>query len=115
MIRSHRIHLNPTPEQRDYFVRAFGTRRFIYNWGLAEWNRQYQAGEQPSAVALKKQFNAVRGEQFPWTYEVTEFERAASHAALAAVECHQTGKKIRLSTATSDKGLPYDVGSKQRS
>ena len=72
MIRAHRIRLNPTPEQAEYFVRAAGTRRFVYNWGLAEWNRQYQAGEKPSARALKKQFNAIRKEQFPWTYEVTK-------------------------------------------
>jgi len=64
MIRNHRIRLNPTPEQANYFSRAAGTRRFVFNWGLAEWKRQYEAGEKPSALALKKQFNAIKGEQF---------------------------------------------------
>lgn len=72
MIRSHRIRLNPTPEQAQYFARAAGTRRFVYNWGLAEWQRQYEAGGKPSALALKKQFNAIKGEQFPWVYAVTK-------------------------------------------
>ena len=43
--------------------------RFVHNWGLAEWNRQYAAGEQPSAMKLKKQFNAIKREQFPWVME----------------------------------------------
>ena len=53
IVRSHRIRLNPTPDQREYFVRACGTRRFVYNWGLAEWQRQHAACEKPSSVALK--------------------------------------------------------------
>jgi putative transposase len=72
LIKAHKIRLNPTPEQSDYLRRACGTRRFIYNWGLAEWQRQYQAGEKPSALALKKQFNALREVEFPWTYDVTK-------------------------------------------
>jgi putative transposase len=39
---------------------------------LAEWNRQYEAGEKPTALSLKKQFNEIRREQFPWTWEVTK-------------------------------------------
>ncbi len=72
MIKAHKIRLNPTPEQANYFVRASGTRRFVWNWALAEWNRQYEAGEKPSAHKLKKQFNEIRREQFPWTWAVTK-------------------------------------------
>ena len=72
MIRAHRIRLNPNSEQETYFRKACGTRRFVFNLGLAEWKRQYEAGEKPSAFLLKKQFNAIKGEQFPWVYEVTK-------------------------------------------
>jgi putative transposase len=72
MIRAHKIRLNPTPEQANYFARAAGTSRFVWNWALAEWNRQYAAGEKPTALKLKKQFNAIRREHFPWTWEVTK-------------------------------------------
>ena len=44
----------------------------MWNWALAEWNRQYEAGEKPTALKLKKQFNQIRREQFPWTWEVTK-------------------------------------------
>src|SRR6266487_1822796 len=72
MIKAHKIRLHPTPEQAAYFVRAAGVARFVWNWALAEWKRHYEAGEKPTALGLKKQFNAIRREQFPWTWEVTK-------------------------------------------
>jgi putative transposase len=85
-ITAHKIRLHPTPEQDDYLRRAAGSRRFIYNWGLDQWQQQYAAyqAEQatvpatdrklkpPTAMDLKKQFNAIREAQFPWTYDVTK-------------------------------------------
>jgi putative transposase len=72
MIRAHKIRLNPTSEQANSFARATGVARFVWNWALAEWNRQYEAGEKPTALKLKKQCNAIRREQFPWTWDVTK-------------------------------------------
>jgi putative transposase len=46
---AHKIQLIPTPKQEIYLRRASGTARFAYNWGLAEWNRQYAAGEKRRA------------------------------------------------------------------
>ena len=80
MIRSHRIELVPTPEQETYFRRACGTARFAYNWGLQRWNELHAAGEKPTVFVLKKELNAIKGEQFPWMYEVT---KCAPEAALA--------------------------------
>ncbi|WP_420799503.1 RNA-guided endonuclease InsQ/TnpB family protein [Ktedonobacter robiniae] len=78
--------MNPTPEQIEYLKRACGTKRFIYNWGREQWEKQYQAykleqdavpeGERvlnpPNALALKKQFHALRETAYPWTYDVTK-------------------------------------------
>jgi putative transposase len=73
MIRAHKIRLNPTPEQVIYFRQACGTSRFAYNWGLARWKEQKKAGlENYGAMALKKEFNAIKREQFPWALEVTK-------------------------------------------
>jgi putative transposase len=72
MIKAHKIRLHPTPEQANYFARAAGLARFVFNWALSEWKSQYEAGGKPNATALKKQFNAIRREQFPWSYEVTK-------------------------------------------
>jgi transposase len=43
MLIAHRIALDPTNKQRTYFARASGVARFSYNWGLAEWKRQFEA------------------------------------------------------------------------
>src|SRR5947207_7652226 len=72
MIKAHKIRLHPTSEQKVYFAKAAGTARFVWNWALAEWNRQYEAGEKPTALKLKKQFNEIRREHFPWTWNVTK-------------------------------------------
>ena len=72
MLRAHKIRLNPTPEQEQWLLQACGVARFCYNWGLAEWKRQYELGEKPSAYKLKKQLNAVKRQEHPWMYDVTK-------------------------------------------
>jgi putative transposase len=72
MIKAHKIRLHPSGEQQVYFAKAAGTARFVWNWALAEWNRQSKAGEKPSALKLKKQVLEIRRDQFPWTWEVTK-------------------------------------------
>jgi putative transposase len=72
MLLAHKIALDPNVVQRVYFARAAGTARFAYNWALAEWKRQYKAGEKPNATALRRQLNAIKRAQFPWMYDVTK-------------------------------------------
>ncbi len=72
MQRAHKIRLNPSAEQEKYLRQACGVARFVFNWGLAEWRRQYEADEEPSAYKLKKQLNAVKRQEFPWMYDVTK-------------------------------------------
>jgi transposase, IS605 OrfB family, central region len=66
---THKIALCPTPEQVDYFKRACGTARRVWNWALNEWNKQYAAGGKPNAMALKKQFNAIKYTDPQWLDE----------------------------------------------
>jgi putative transposase len=66
MLLSHRIRLDPLPAQRDYFARAAGTARRVWNWALAEWQRQAAAGEKPNAMALKKAFNRIKYSDPAW-------------------------------------------------
>ena len=73
MIRAHKIRLNPTPEQELYFRKAAGTKRFAFNWALAQWIEAKKNGVKECGVmALKKRFNSVKGELFPWVYEVAK-------------------------------------------
>lgn len=69
MDRGHVIRLDPTVAKANALARACGVSRFTFNWGLSEWDRQYKAGGKPTAAKLKKQFNAIKHEQFPWIAE----------------------------------------------
>jgi putative transposase len=69
VILAHRIALDLTVEQRIAMARAAGVARFTWNWALARWEEQYKAGEKPNAGKLKKEFNALKREEFPWMLE----------------------------------------------
>ena len=73
MQRAHKIRLNPNNVQATYFAKACGISRLTYNWALAEWKAQYDRGEKPSAYGLKKQFNSIKRERYPFIIEVTKW------------------------------------------
>ena len=52
MLLTHKIQLVPNNKQAGYFTQAAGVSRFAYNWALAEWQRQYEAGERHSEISL---------------------------------------------------------------
>ena len=62
---AHKIQLNPTPEQEAYFRQAVGCARFVWNWAVALWLEGYQQKNAPSPNELKKQFNAMKYEEYP--------------------------------------------------
>ena len=72
MRRSHLIRLNPTPEQVVYFRKACGVARHAYNWALARWKQARAEGKRVKMKDLKREYNAIKHEQFPWTAEVTK-------------------------------------------
>lgn len=70
---SHKIELIPSNKQKTYFRKAFGCARLAYNWGLAEWKRRYKEGEKVDAYGLKKSFNAIKKDEYPFVLEVTKY------------------------------------------
>ena len=71
MYISHKIALHPNNRQVTYFARVCGTARFAYNWALAEWKRQYEAGEKPTWQKLDAKLNCIKHSEFPWMRDVT--------------------------------------------
>lgn len=85
---AHKIELIPNQAQCEYFAKACGVSRFTYNWALANWNSQYQEWKKaeeeakkngtinllskPKEYELRKQFNAIKKEQYPFVTEVTK-------------------------------------------
>ena len=78
MLIAHKIALDPNNVQATCLARAAGTARCAYNGALAEWQRPYEAAKldaalpKPSQRSLRRQLNAIKGEQFPWMLAVTK-------------------------------------------
>jgi putative transposase len=71
VLLGHQIAVEPNDKQATYFVTACGVAQFAYNWALAEWRNEYEAGGRPSDAALRR-LNARKHEQFPFMFEVTK-------------------------------------------
>jgi putative transposase len=71
--RAHKIRLNPTPEQEQYFRQAAGNARFAWNWAVAAM-RQARKDQikLPLVGDLKTEFNRIKREQFPFVLETTK-------------------------------------------
>ena len=85
MQRAHVIRLNTTPAQETYFRKACGVSRHAYNWALARWKEARAEGKRVSMRGLRAAYNKIKGEQFPWVYEVTKCapEQEFSHLGQA--------------------------------
>jgi putative transposase len=70
VILTHRIALNPTKEQEVFLRRCVGVARFSYNWALAEWQHQHDAGQKPNEAAMRKLLNSVKRVDYPWMLDV---------------------------------------------
>ena len=80
MTKAHKIRLNPTGEQEQYFLRAAGVARFAWNWGLAEYRRIKAEGQKIDWNQLKKDFRSQVSSEFPFVREVT---KCAAEEAIA--------------------------------
>ena len=79
--RAHKIRLNPTPEQEQYFRQAAGNARFAWNWAVAAVRQaQKDQTKLPLVDTLKTEFNRIKHEQFPFVLETT---KCASEQAFA--------------------------------
>ena len=94
---SHKIELVPNNKQKTYFHKAFGCARLAYNWGLAEWQRRYKAGECVDVYVLKSAFNAIKKEEYPFVLEVTKYATQQAFINL--------GKAFKKYFADLKKGL----------
>ena len=68
---SHKIELKPNNAAKTHFKKAFGCARLAYNWALAKWQENYKLGIKASIYDIRKKFNSIKKEQYPFAYEVS--------------------------------------------
>ena len=110
---SHKIELVLTTEQEDYCKKACGAARFTWNWALNAWNEAFARGEKPSAMALKKQFNAIKYQAFPWLDEIHRDAHAQPFQTLSQAwstffKARKAGKRSTGSPVFKKKGKCRD-------
>ena len=57
---SHKVRLDPTFKQEEYFRKASGVARFAWNRALSKWEEHYKAGKKTNALEFKKEFNKLK-------------------------------------------------------
>lgn len=72
MITAHVIKLYPNKSQDLLLRRSCGIARYSYNWALAKWKEQYEAGEKPNAYKLIKLQNSIKRNDMPFFMEVSK-------------------------------------------
>ena len=73
ILASHKIELKPNNKAKTHFKKAFGCARLAYNWALAKWQENWKQGIKNSVYDIRKEFNSIKKEQFPFTYEVSAY------------------------------------------
>ena len=70
--QAFRFELDPNEAQRLRLARSVGCSRFVYNWGLAESQREYErTGKRPRLSELKARLVTLKKTEAPWLYEVS--------------------------------------------
>ena len=80
MKRARKIRIYPNDVQRTALLRHCGCARLAYNACLAKWNDDYTSGVKHNYYSIKKWFNSIKRERYPFVYEVSKW---ACEAAIA--------------------------------
>lgn len=73
MMLSRKIRISPNKEQKVLLHKAFGVSRFTYNWIVAKFNDNLEKNIWINPLELKKEFNKIKRDQFPFVMEVTKY------------------------------------------
>jgi len=77
--RAYKTELDPNNKQKTLFLKATGTARFAYNWGLQRKQDVYEMNQlpvphikYPTAIDLHKELNILKKSKFSWMYDVSK-------------------------------------------
>ena len=114
MIRSFKVEIKPTIKQREQFAKAFGTRRWCWNWALATYEQSLKENDKfLTSYDLDPMLNELRKtqpEQYGWIGEVNTMVKSESlkdFALSIKAWCKRLKEARRAPTKVrADKGKP---------
>ena len=84
MKRAHKIRIYPNNVRRTALLKHCECARLAYNACLAKWNEDYANGIKHNYYSVKKWFNGIKGERYPFVYEASKWACEAAIANLSA-------------------------------
>ena len=104
-IKTFKTRIYPTKNQKEYFRKAFGIRRFVWNWGLSNYLDSLD-GKPKTAFDLQKELNngLVKDENYAWLSEVNSMVRGESlkDLGLSIKRYHDEQREARKTTSYVD-------------
>jgi len=82
MKRAHKIRIYPNNAQRTLLEKHCGCARLAYNVCLAQWNKDYENGIKHNYFSIKKWFNSIKHELYPFISDVSKWSPEAAIADL---------------------------------
>jgi putative transposase len=103
MYKAFKTELDPTHYQENHFRKCAGIARVAFNWGLDYCKNEHAKGNKyPGYFNIKKAFNNIKDEEFPFVNEVARdvTQESLNHLHLAyknffdSVSGNRKGKKV---------------------
>ena len=101
-IKAFKTRIYPTKNQIEYFHKAFGIRRFIWNYALDEYLKGLNSGNIINEYDMKKRINngIVKSKDYVWLSDINSMVRQESlkDLYLSIKKYHTNQRKARLTT-----------------
>ena len=78
MNRAHKTRIYPNNVKASKLLQHCGISRLTYNVCLAKWNEDYKRGVKHNYYTIKKWWNSIKREEFPFAYDVSKWCQEAA-------------------------------------
>lgn len=74
--KAYKTELDPTNKQITHFIGSCGMARFVYNWVLDYWIKEYERGEKRTGwMKLNTSLTELKQSEFTWMYDYSNWIR----------------------------------------
>ncbi len=102
--RAYKTELDPNNKQITHFIGACGMARFVYNWALDYWIKEYERGDKRTGwMKLNTKLSELKQTEFTWMYDYSNWVRV-----YAMRDCDQAYQNFfrRVKQGNKNPGFP---------
>ena len=94
LYRTHKVALDPTPDEERLLTHTADYYHAAHNWGLRCYMDGKKAKQEPTKETLRRKWNAIKGSKYPWGKRMSQ--KVADYAFDALSHAIRAGKDPRL-------------------